>query len=342
VSTPARPDSPARSSFARRLDRALLPAVPITLRPGGSHDQEAAERYAAYIARAPVAGVAVWAHTGRGLLIDEETAVEVLRGWRSALPGRLVIAGAGCRDGSSLPPGERGDRDFVARARRMAAVAAENGADAVLVFPPARFRSMEPAERRRAIAEYHREVAAEGLPAIAFHLYERAGGVSYTLDELRAIFEVPGIDSVKLATMDSVMTYQDVSSFLERELPGKAILTGEDRFLGYSLLRGAAGALIGMGAICPTFQKSLVDAALDARSGDEKSAARFLALSAKADRLAECLFIEPMDGYIGRLLHGLAFLGVIPPSAARDPWSPPFTPGELRAIEETLAGLGEA
>ena len=45
----------------------------------------------------------------------------------------------------------------------------------------------------------------------------------------------------KMATLDSVMTYQDVSRQLRERHPEKLFITGEDRFLGYSLRRGARG-----------------------------------------------------------------------------------------------------
>ena len=69
--------------------------------------------------------------------------------------------------------------------------------------------------------------------------------------------EVVGI---KMATLDSVMTYQDVSRQLRERHPEKLFITGEDRFLGYSLRRGARAALIGMGAICCDLQAELIRA----------------------------------------------------------------------------------
>jgi 4-hydroxy-tetrahydrodipicolinate synthase len=330
------------NGIEKRFQGALIPAVPVPLRDGRDLDLAGAERLAAYIARADAAGVAVWAHTGRGLLLEEEAAVETLRAWRAALPGRIIIAGAGCRGGSTLPSGPRGDAALAAGARRMASLAARDGADAVLAHPPSRFRDLDPGGRLEAIVEYHREIAAEGLPTLAFYLFDSAGGVRYTIEELRGILGIPGVVGIKVATLDSVMTYQDIADFLAHELPEKALLTGEDRFLGYSLLRGACGALIGMGGVCPAFQKQLVEVAQTARGGCEKSAARWVALSTRADRLAECLFIEPMDGYIGRVLHGLATLGVIPAASARDPWGPALPRGELERVEEVVRELEES
>jgi 4-hydroxy-tetrahydrodipicolinate synthase len=186
------------------------------------------------------------------------------------------------------------------------------------------------ATSEQSIVEHHRRVAEVGLPLILFYLYEAAGGISYSpavLDQLMGMEEVIGI---KMATLDSVMTYQDVSRHAQSRHPDKLFITGEDRFLGYSLRRGASAALIGMGAVCCELQARLIGAHLD---GD---ASRFLALSDAVDRLAEVLFVNPMEGYIKRVLSTLVHLGVIPLEAANDPWGPQLTAHEFDEIGRTL------
>jgi 4-hydroxy-tetrahydrodipicolinate synthase len=136
-----------------------------------------------------------------------------------------------------------------------------------------------------------------------------------------------------MATLDSVMTYQDVASHIQSRHPDKLLITGEDRFLGYSLRRGAQAALIGMGALCADLQAELIDAHFAGK------AERFLELSDLIDRLAEVLFIDPLEGYIGRILYALARLGVIPAEAANDPWGPALTNSELDNINTFLSAL---
>src|SRR6185436_2076531 len=109
------------------------------------------------------------------------------------------------------------------------------------------------------------------------------------LDEL---LDLPGVAGIKMATLDSVMTYQDVSRQLQARHPEKLFITGEDRFLGYSLQRGARAALIGMGAICCDLQSELI------RAHAARDCARFLELSDAVELLAEAIFIKPMEGYI--------------------------------------------
>ena len=77
-------------------DGALIPAVPVPFDADGRIDPTAQGRYAEWMARQPVDGVAVWAHTGRGLRLDADQRAVVLRCLaRGTGPSRFVIAAAG-------------------------------------------------------------------------------------------------------------------------------------------------------------------------------------------------------------------------------------------------------
>jgi 4-hydroxy-tetrahydrodipicolinate synthase len=108
--------------------------------------------------------------------------------------------------------------------------------------------------------------------------------------------------------------------------PGKLLVSGEDRFLGYSLMMGARCALIGMGAALTALPAALL--AAHAR-GDH---ARFFRLSSACDRLGAVAFQDPVDGYVRRMLWLLAAAGVIPPEASFDPWGPGVPDGQLEAV----------
>jgi len=306
-----------------RLANGLIAATPVPFDEGGKLHEAGHESYLRHMARQPIAGVAVWAHTGRGLMLDDETARRVLHDWRGALPEKVVIAGVGSNDASV----ERA----TASTLQMAENAARLRADALLVYPPTSLR--EHSHRDELIAEYHRRVASVGLPLILFYLYEAAGGISYGQAVLNEMLALPEVVGIKMATLDSVMTYQDVSRLVQARHPDKLFITGEDRFLGYSLRRGARAALIGMGSICCDLQAELI------RTHTVGDAARFLALSDAVDALAETIFIRPMEGYIRRLLWALVHLSVIPLDAAYDPWGPQLPPHEFDDVGRTLASL---
>lgn len=245
----------------------------------------------------PVAGVAVWAHTGRGRHLAPEQRRVVLATWREALADKVVVAGA--------------DSLEVARDAKL------GGADALLAFP-----------RRDDPVSYHAALAQE-LPVIAFYLYEAAGGVSYDDATLQRILSLPGVAGIKVATLDSVMTFQRIAALI-REHPGKLLITGEDRFLGYSLMLGARAALIGMGAALTDLQAALVRALKD---GDHDA---FVRLSTQVDAFSQTTFIFPMEGYIRRMLWALAADGVIPDDACDDPWGPPLPAAEREAVRAAV------
>jgi 4-hydroxy-tetrahydrodipicolinate synthase len=249
------------------------------------------------MASQPIAGVAVWAHTGRGPHLSGEQRREVLDTWRDALPDRVVVAGA---------------RDIT-----MAIEARRGRADALLAFP----QGSDP-------VGYHRRLSRE-LPVIAFYLYEAAGGVSYDDPTLHAILELPDVIGIKVATLDSVMTFQRIAAVL-REHPTKLLITGEDRFLGYSLMMGARSALIGMGSALPDLQADLV------RARVAEDWPRFVSLSELCDRFGAVTFTHPMEGYIRRMLWAAAAEGALPADSCDDPWGPALPPSEREAVERAV------
>lgn len=279
-----------------RLEWGLIPAVPVPFR-GTTIDAAAQHTYAAWMAGQPVAGVAVWAHTGRGPHLTPEQRAGVLRAWRAALPGKVIVAGANSTE--------------------MAREAKRGGADALLAFPAP-----------RDAVRYHEALAHE-LPVIAFYLYEAAGGVDYDDATLHAILSLPGVCGIKVATLDSVMTFQRIAAVM-RAHPDKLLITGEDRFLGYSLMLGARAALIGMGAALPDVQAALLHAK---RTGDDRA---FLRLSAQLDAFGEVTFTAPLEGYIRRMLWAAAAEGAIPDDACDDPWGPPLPARERDAVRRAV------
>jgi 4-hydroxy-tetrahydrodipicolinate synthase len=274
----------------------LIPAVPVPFR-GDRLAEDALAAYARWMAGQQVAGVAVWAHTGRGLRLSADQRGRVLRAWRAALPASVIVAGA-----ASVA---------------MAAEARAGGADALLAFP----RAEDP-------VGYHEALGRE-LPVIVFYLYEAAGGVAYDDATVQALLALPRVIGIKVATLDSVVTFQRLAR-LVRDHPGKLLVTGEDRFLGESLTMGARAALIGMGAALTDLQRALLEAF---RMGDRAAFTRYSGL---CDRFAAATFIAPLEGYVRRMLWALAADGVIPDDACDDPWGPALPAVEREAVRRVV------
>ncbi len=278
------------------LDGALIPAVPVPFR-GRVLAEDAQRAYTAWMATQPVAGVAVWAHTGRGPRLSADERRLVLSTWRAALPDRVIVAGAGSLD--------------------MAREAKAGGADALLAFP-----------RRADPVGYHAVLGRE-LPVLAFYLYEAAGGVPYDDATLDAILALPEVVGIKVATLDSVVTFQRVAAVVRRHRD-KLLITGEDRFLGYSLMMGARAALIGMGAALTDLQADLL------RAWKTRDGATFFRLTSLCDAFGSTSFALPVEGYVRRMLWALAAEGVIPDDACDDPWGPALDPVERDAVRRVV------
>ena len=288
--------SAAAGVVADRLRHGLVPAVPVPCR-GGAVDAPALVAYPRWMAQWPVAGVAVGVHTGRGRHLAPADRRRVLAAWRTALPERIIVAGAW--DEAS------------------AAEAHEGGADAILVFP----RADDP-------VAYH-ERLARALPVLLFYLYEAAGGVAWPMDRLRELLALPGVVGIKVATLDSVMTFQEIAATVA-ETPGTLLVTGEDRFLGYSLQLGAEAALVGMAAALTDVQAELLRARRDA------DWTAFIRLSAVCDDFARATFRPPMEGYVRRMLWAAAADGAFSAEACDDPWGPPLPAAERMAVERAV------
>jgi len=284
------------AELVSRLRHGLVPAVPVPWSNGGL-DEPALAAYVRWMAQHPVAGVAVSVHTGRGRHLGPADRRRVLAAWRGGVGDRVIVAGA-WDEASALE-------------------AREGGADAILAFP-----------RRDDPVAYHERLSRH-LPVILFYLYEAAGGVAWSMETLGELLALPGVLGIKVATLDSVMTFQDIAARV-RNLPGKLLITGEDRFLGYSLLLGAEAALIGMGAALPDLQAELLTSRVN---GDWL---RFVQLTALCDDFARVTFRAPMEGYVRRMLWAAAADGAIPRDACDDPWGPALLVDERDEVEQVV------
>ncbi|MFQ5702410.1 MAG: dihydrodipicolinate synthase family protein [Gemmatimonadales bacterium] len=307
-----------------RLRHSVIPAVPVPFDREERIDTQALEIYSGWMARQAIGGVAVWAHTGRGLLLNDVQRSRVLEVWRGQLGDVPVICGVGVPNAEALPS------DAVHRTARvialsvtMAEQARHGGAKAVLVYPPATLRDLTDRDQR--VVDLHRAVCDVGLPVIAFYLYGAAGGIDYSRGCIEEVLDLPGVIGIKVATLDSVITFQDIASVVS-EHRDSLLITGEDRFLGYSLTLGAQAALIGMAASCTDRTVALLNAW---NVGDLGA---FISQTAALDEFARATFTAPMDGYVQRMLWALEADGVIGGEALD-----PFGPGLPRADRERVA-----
>ncbi len=284
-----------------RIRGKIVPAVPVPFDLSGKIDDELQEQYITWMSHQDIGGVATWAHTGRGLKLSDDERVSVLEAWRSGCADMAIVCGVGVPESVELPREASGRTRVVIEATvSMAQAAKVGGADGLLVYPPSWLASLPQADER--MLEYHIAVADVGLPMLAFFLYEAAGGVSYHPSLVESILNIENVVGMKVATLDSVVTFQDLAS--QNGTRNELLITGEDRFLGYSFSLGADSALVGIAAAVTDKCVSLIEA------WTSEQAQRFLHESVAMDAFAMATFRAPMDGYVQRMLWAAEADGV--------------------------------
>lgn len=279
-----------------RLRGTLVAAAATPMTAAGEVDLDVVETYLHGLVADGADALAVLVHTGRGPFLPAEVRAGVIaRATRTGVP---VIVGAG---GTAGMPA-------VAEAR----VAADLGADGVLVFPTEGDR-----------VALHAEVWTAGLPMIAFDLYTRPCPPAV----LREIVGHPGVAGLKTALLSDAMGCQETIALTRAA--GRLAITGEDRMFGPSLLWGAEAALVGIAAasVATTAEVLRAFAGSDLRRFDEASA--------RLDDLARLTFTEPMEGYVQRMLWLAAAEGRIPETHAHDPFGPPLDEPHERKLLST-------
>lgn len=292
-----------KTHLTEQLRWSLVAAPATPMRPDGTVDPAVCAAYFTHLVHTGAKALAIGAHTGRGEHLPTEVKAELVR--RAAAVGVPVIAGVG-------HPGV-GEHDQ--KEAEWARTAAEAGADALLVFPPA-----DTGDAAAVLAHHDLLYSAAGVPLIAFDLYSRP----YPHEVLTVLLEHPGVVAFKPARLyDAIACQAGIAAARSR---GRLVLTGEDRMLGPSLMWGAEGALLGIAAAAAQVSAAAVETfAAAVHTSARDAAARFLEVSAVVDELARVTFRPPYDGYVQRMLWIAADEGAIPEEFATDP----YRPGEL-------------
>lgn len=310
--------------LVEQLRGTLLPAVVTPMDTDGVIAYDALTAYAGRIAAEPIGGVAVWAHTGRGLYLSPGDRSKVLETWRQATDVPIV-AGVGVpRSDSAQTLQEAADATVA-----MALQAAGGGADAVMVYPLAALGD-QPDGHAQAVALHERVAAESGLPLVGFYLHGEAGGYPYPPELIRDLLSLDAMLGVKTATLDRAIGCQD--AIWAGRGTGKLLITGEDRMFGPSFMWGADTALVGIAAA----QVELSAAVLRTWTAGDHSG--FLTASDRLDRFAAATFYAPIEGYVQRMLWAAVWEGLIPPDSAADPYGPALPAAErdivIRCLEE--------
>jgi 4-hydroxy-tetrahydrodipicolinate synthase len=214
-------------------------------------------------------------------------------------------------------------------AARIARMAADCGASALLVFPPAPFTLGQSPDM--AVAHFRRIADAADLPIIAFQ-YPLATGQGYPRDTLLQMVEqVPSIRAIK-DWAGSVPQHEMHIRTLQALPRPVNVLSTHSAWLFPSLVLGCNGLLSGSGSVIPDLQAELF-AAVQAND-----LARAKRLNDRIYPLACVFYADPWADMHNRMKEALVLLGRLPRAVVR----PPLTRLSRGEIDRIRAALIEA
>jgi len=215
-------------------------------------------------------------------------------------------------------------------AARIARMAAEGGAAALLVFPPGPFTMGQGPEM--AVEHFRRVADAADLPIIAFQ-YPLAGGQGYPLATLVRIIElVPQVTAIKDWCASPQLHERQIRT-LQSLNPPVNVLTTHSSWLMSSLVMGCNGLLSGSGSVIADLQARLFRAV---RANDLATARQI------NDRIwptAEVFYSEPWVDMHNRMKEALVMMGKLPRAVVRPPLVK-IPQAEIERIRNALIAAG--
>jgi len=215
-------------------------------------------------------------------------------------------------------------------AARIARMADERGASALLVFPPAPFTLGQSPEM--ALAHFKRIADASDIPIIAFQ-YPLSTGQGYPLDTLLKIVEqVPTVRAIKdwAGNVPQHETHIRVLQSLPRPVN---VLSTHSAWLFSSLVLGCKGLLSGSGSVIADLQAQLFACV---QANDFGEARR---LNDRIYPLARAFYADPWSDMHNRMKEALVLLGRLPRAVVRPPLVK-LARAEIERIRDALVAAG--
>jgi 4-hydroxy-tetrahydrodipicolinate synthase len=215
-------------------------------------------------------------------------------------------------------------------AARVAKMADEGGAAALLVFPSGVYTFGQRPEM--AVDHFRRIADATDLPLIAFQ-YPLAGGQGYPMATLTAILDaVPTVRAIKDWCSNPQLHERHIR-VLQSRARAVNVLTTHSAWLMSSLVLGCAGLLSGSGSVIAGLQAELWRAV----QANDLAAARRV-----NDRIwptAEVFYSEPWVDMHNRMKEALVLLGKLPRATVRPPLAK-LPAAEIERVRRALVAAG--
>ena len=215
-------------------------------------------------------------------------------------------------------------------AQRLAKMATEGGASALLVFPSGIYTMGQRPEM--AIEHFKRIAAVTDLPLIAFQ-YNPAGGQGYPLATLlRMVEEVPSIRAIKDWCGNAQLADRQIRALQTRNPPVN-VLSTHSAWLFSSLVLGCKGLLSGSGSVIADLQLQLFNAI------QAKDLATAQKLHDRIAPTAEVFYADPPVDMHNRMKEALVLMGKLPRAVVRPPLVK-IPQAEIERIRQALVAAG--
>ena len=279
----------------------IMPANILPFRADLSIDEPAYRKHLRWLADTPgVTGIVANGHAAEVASLSREERRRTLAIALDEVAGACPIIAGVYTDGT-------------AEAVELARDAQAGGAAGVLLFPPTLFMWGAQAKPDMVVRHY-RDVAAVGLPIIAFE-YPPASGIGYSPETLARLAEIPEVVGVKDWSNDIVAFEQNLRAVRATGRP-VAMLSSFTMSLMASFLLGADGAISGMGSVTADLQAELF---ATCQKGDVDGARR---INDRLEPLVRVFYAPPFVDMHNRMKEALVLLGRIPAAHVRPPLTP--------------------
>lgn len=300
--------------------RGVIPACLMPFDADLAVDEKAYRRHLADIASVDgISGITINGHAAEvhALTIEEQYRAIVVT--KDELEDRVPMI-VGVYTNSSL------------EAARIAARAEQEGADALLVFPPD-FMTLGGHLRPEMIHEHLRRInEASGLPIILFQ-YPLASNLAYPLPTLLELCRCfPTIRAIKDQCGDGNLHERQIRELRALDRPVSTLTTHSAWLLG-SLALGCDGLLSGAGSVIANLQVALFRAV---QAGDLKAAQ---AINDCVYPTVRAFYDAPLLDMHNRMKEALVLLGRMDQAHVRPPLMKP-TPIEIDKIRGLLVQAG--
>jgi len=215
-------------------------------------------------------------------------------------------------------------------AQRLAKMAHEGGASALLVFPSAIYTFGQKPDM--AVEHFKRIAEVTDLPLIAFQ-YPLAGGQGYPLSTLIKMIEaVPTLAAIKDWCGNAQLADRQIRA-LQTRTPQVNVLSTHSAWLFSSLVLGCNGLLSGSGSVIADLQAQLFEAV------QSKDLTRAQSIHNRIYPTAEVFYCDPFVDMHNRMKEALVLLGKIPRAVVRPPLTK-ISEAEIQRIKQALIAAG--